>query len=97
VRRATGRDDIWAIGLNMSGEASETQYEFFQFLAAYDAQYVTPDGRLVIDDPDVRRRLVQAIDAYTAVYRKGCSPPASVTWDSSGNNRAFLALKGLSG
>ena len=25
VRRATGRDDIWGVGLNMSGEASDTQ------------------------------------------------------------------------
>jgi multiple sugar transport system substrate-binding protein len=51
VRRSTGRDDIWAVGLNMSGEASDTQLQFFQFLAAYDTHYVTDDGRLVIDDP----------------------------------------------
>ena len=25
VRRAMGRDDIWGIGLNMSGEATDTQ------------------------------------------------------------------------
>ena len=47
-------------------------------MAAYDADYVTPDGRLVIDDPEVRRRLIEAIDAYTAVYRKGCTPPGSI-------------------
>ena len=76
VRKALGRDDIWGVGLIMSGEASDTQYQFFQFLAAYDADYVTRDGRLVIDDPEVRRRLIEAIDAYTAVYRKGCTPPA---------------------
>ena len=29
----------------------------------------------VIDDPEVRRRLIKAIDSYTAVYRKGCTPP----------------------
>ena len=51
MRRATGRDDIWGVGLTMSGEATDTENEFFQFMAAYDAHYVTPDGRLVIDDP----------------------------------------------
>jgi multiple sugar transport system substrate-binding protein len=91
VRRAAGRDDIWGAGLNMSGEAGDTQYQFFQFLAAYGAHYVTPDGRLVIDDPEVRRRLIQALDAYTVIYRKGCTPPASVSWANIDNNTAFLA------
>ena len=92
VRKALGRDDIWAVSLIMSGEASDTQYQFFQFLPAYDAHYVTRDGRLVIDDPEVRRRLIEAIDAYTAVYRKGCTPPASRTWSKSiDDNKAFLA------
>jgi multiple sugar transport system substrate-binding protein len=63
VRRATGRNDIWGVGLDMSGEASDTQTEFFQFMTAYDANYVSRDGRLVIDDPEVRRRLVEAMDA----------------------------------
>ena len=58
MRRATGRDSVWAVGLSMSGETSDTLDQFYQFLAAYDADYVTPDGRLVIDDPEVRRRLI---------------------------------------
>jgi multiple sugar transport system substrate-binding protein len=91
VRRATGRDDLWAVGLNMSGDASDTQLQFFQFLAAYDADYVTRDGRLVIDDPAVRRKLIAAIDAYTAIWRKGCTPPGSFSWDNNGNNDQFLA------
>jgi multiple sugar transport system substrate-binding protein len=92
VRRATGRDDIWGVGLSMSGEPADTTEEFFQFLAAYDADYVSRDGRLVIDDPEVRRRLIEAIDAYTAVYRKGCTPPGSITWDSDyDNNEQFVA------
>jgi multiple sugar transport system substrate-binding protein len=91
VRRATGRDDLWAIGLNMSAEASDTQVQFFQFLAAYDAHYVTRDGRLAIDDPAIRHRLIEAIDAYTTVYRKGCTPRSSITWDNNGNNEQFLA------
>ena len=92
VRRATGRDDLWVVGLNMSVEASDTQYQFFQFVAAYDADYVTRDGRLIIDDPAVRRRLIKSIDAYTAVYRKGCTPPGSIAWKSNNdNNDHFLA------
>jgi multiple sugar transport system substrate-binding protein len=91
VRRATGRDDIWGIGLVMSAEPDGTVDQFLQFVAAYEADYVSPDGKLVIDDPEVRRKLVAAIDSYTAIYRKGCSPPDSVLWDAYGNNKAFLA------
>ena len=59
----------------MSGEAADTMDQFFQFVAASDADYVTRGGKLVIDDPEIRQRLVRAMDSYTAVYRKGCTPP----------------------
>ncbi len=91
VREALGRDDIWGVGLSMSAGDSDTSNQFDQFTGAYGADYVTRDGRLVIDDPEVQRRLIKAIDSYTAIYRKGCTPPDSVTWDAGGNNEAFLA------
>jgi multiple sugar transport system substrate-binding protein len=90
VREATGRDDIWGVGLPMSA-ALDTLNGFFPFLAAYQAHYVTRDGQLVIDDPEVRQGLIKAIDSYAAIYRKGCTPPGSVTWDNSDNNKQFLA------
>jgi multiple sugar transport system substrate-binding protein len=91
VRKALGRDDIWGIGRAMSLDAADTTDQFFQFVRAYQGDYVTGDGKLAIDDPEIRRRLVKAIDSYTAVYRKDCTPPASLTWDDGGNNEAFLA------
>ena len=91
VRRTTGRDEIWAVGLPMSLEAADTENELIQFMIAYGADYLTPDDRLVIDEPEIRQALVKAIDSYTAIYRKGCTPPDSVTWADSGNNKAFLA------
>jgi multiple sugar transport system substrate-binding protein len=90
VRQVTGRDDIWGVGLNMSG-TFDTRDQVDQFRDAYAADYVTRDGRLVIDDPEVRRKLVKAIDSYATIYRKGCAPPDSLTWDGRGNNNAFLA------
>jgi multiple sugar transport system substrate-binding protein len=91
ARRASGNDDVWGVGLSMSGAPADTVDQFFQFVAAYDADYVTREGQLVIDDPEIRQRLVRAMDSYTAVYRKGCTPPDSVTWTDPGNNQAFLA------
>jgi multiple sugar transport system substrate-binding protein len=91
VRQTTGREDIWGVGLLMSAEAFDAIDFFFQFVAAYQADYVTRDGKLTIDDPRIRANLVKAIDAYTTIYRKGCTPPDSVTWGNFDNNKAFLA------
>jgi multiple sugar transport system substrate-binding protein len=81
VRRILGRGDIWGVGLSMAADNPDTGNQFDQFTAAYDADYVTRDGRLVIDDPEVRRRYIKAIASFTSIYRKGCTPPDSVTWN----------------
>ena len=92
IRKARGRDDIYGVGLAMSAEApGDTRARFEQFRQAYEANYVTREGKLVIDDPEIRRRLIRAMDSYTAIYRKGCTPPDAVGWDDFGNNQAFLA------
>ncbi len=90
LRQTTGREDVWGVGLPMS-PAVDTWFQFLQFVAAYDAEYVTRDGQLVIDDPQIRRGLIEAMTSYTGNYRKGCVPPDAVTWDNYGNNAAFLA------
>jgi multiple sugar transport system substrate-binding protein len=90
VRRVTGRD-LWGVGLAMSDKANDTHIEFEQFIQAYAADYVTREGKLVIDDPEIRRRLIGAMDSYTAIWRKRCTPPDAVAWDSLGNNQAFLS------
>jgi multiple sugar transport system substrate-binding protein len=91
LRQAIGRDDIWAVGLPTSIEAADTENGFGQFQTAYDADYVTPEGRLIIDEPEIRQRLIRAIASYTAIQLKGCSPPDSLSWPDIGNNKAFLA------
>ena len=91
VRAALGREDIWGIGLPMSVTSVDTTNGFWQFVSAYEANYVSRDGRLVIDDPEVRRRLIKVIDSYAAIFRKDCTPPDSVTWRTYDNNAQFLA------
>ena len=94
VRKATGREDVWGVGLDMAADANnDTDSQFWQFVSAYEADYVTRDGRLVIDEPEVWGRLVEALTAYAAIWRKGCTPPDALDWDSSGNNKAFWAQR----
>jgi multiple sugar transport system substrate-binding protein len=88
VRKATGSDDVYGVGLDMAAEpGGDTAIEFRQFVQAYEANYVSRDGRLVIDDPLVRARLIKALDSYTTIYRKGCTPPEAVDWKASATTR----------
>ncbi len=91
VRKATAREDLWGVGLPMSFlPAGDTDVNILQFLAAYGADYVTRDGQLVINEPQVRAGLVRALDSYTNLYRRGCVPPDAAGWGSYNNNKAFL-------
>jgi multiple sugar transport system substrate-binding protein len=71
---------------------TDAENGFLQFQAADGAEYVTHEGVLVIDDPEIRRKLIEVIGSYTAFYKKGCTPPDAVSWAAGErNNEAFLA------
>jgi multiple sugar transport system substrate-binding protein len=92
VRRAMGRDDIWGVGLPMSVAAlSDTFNELEQFQLAYEASWLGRDRRLRVHDPEVRAGMVHALNDYTAIWRKGCTPPDATSWTNTSNNEAFLA------
>lgn len=90
VREALGRDDIWGVGLAMS-LSSDAGNQFQQFQQAYEASWIDSDRRLRVDDPAVRAGMIQALQDYTEIWRKGCTPPESVDWTNAGNNEAFLS------
>jgi multiple sugar transport system substrate-binding protein len=102
VRKALGREDIWGVGLSMSIDSpGDTWNEFTQFKYAYDAYWgASANGRNRVADPTARdtdpaarASLITALDSYTAVYRKGCTPPDATGWNNTGNNEAFLTQR----
>jgi multiple sugar transport system substrate-binding protein len=91
LRKATGRDDVWAVGLPMSVAAlTDTFNELEQFQLAYEASWLGRDRRLRVDDPAIQAGMVQALGDYTAIWRKGCTPPDAINWANPDNNKAFL-------
>jgi hypothetical protein len=50
----------------MGSGSVDTQNVVWRFIHAYDAGFVARDGRLVIEDPEVRRRLIKAVDELHA-------------------------------
>jgi multiple sugar transport system substrate-binding protein len=90
VREALGRDNVWGVGLAMSAVV-DTENELEQFQLAYEAPWLDLDRHLQVDDVKIREGLIKALEAYTAIWRKGCTPPQSTSWTSADNNKAFLA------
>ncbi len=90
VRKALGRDDIWAVGAPMSIRPTDTRRALRQFVHAYTEAWPTPDGPNLLRDPTARTVLIKGLEAYTAIWRKGCTPPDAVDWTNRDNNEAFL-------
>jgi multiple sugar transport system substrate-binding protein len=90
VRKALGREDIWAVGAPMSIRPTDTRRALRQFVHAYTEAWPTPDGPNLLRDPAARTVLIKGLEAYTAIWRKGCTPPDAVDWTNRDNNEAFL-------
>jgi multiple sugar transport system substrate-binding protein len=101
VRKALGREDIWGVRLPMSASASDTDDELLQFELAYGTPWLGIDRRLRIDEPAVRTGIIEALNAYTSIWRKGCTPPDSTAerhrWPAARDRRSDASRRGLQG
>lgn len=88
--RRQGQQDIYALGLPMSSEASDTHYAFEKVLDAYDVELWDDQGNLRQDDPTVRQGIAQALRWYTDLYKAGYVPPDAIDWENGTNNTRFL-------
>lgn len=87
-RQKTGTR-VYGIGQPMGVDATDSFFSFLTFMDAYNVRLVNDSGKLLVDDPDVRKGLIGALTDYTAIYQKGCTPPSSTSWKDPDNNVAF--------
>lgn len=87
-RQKTGKR-AFGTGFPMGVDSSDAFYSFLTFVDAYNVQLVNDSGKLLVDDPSVRAGLISAMNDYTSVYTKGCTPPSSTAWKDPDNNNAF--------
>lgn len=88
--RENGYPEIYGIGLSVSATANDTLQDLEHFLEAYDVRLLDENGKLLLDDPQVRERAIAAITWLTDLYRQGYIPPDAVNWAPPDNNVAFL-------
>jgi multiple sugar transport system substrate-binding protein len=87
-RKKTGKR-IFGIGQPLGVDSSDSFYSFLTFADAYNVKMVDEDGKLLVDDPNVKKGLIGALTDYTEPYKKGCTPPSSTSWKDPDNNVAF--------
>ena len=81
---------IYGLGLTVSIGASDTFQLFEQVLEAFDARLLNSDGKLLIDDPSVRQRIIESLRWITELYQQGYVPPDAIKWLSPDNNESLL-------
>ena len=88
--RQQGKSNIYALGLPMSIDGTDTSIVFEQILEASNLQIVDKEGKLQINKPAMREKIVEILEWYSSFYKNGYVPPATVNWRNSDNNINFL-------
>ncbi len=86
---------IYGIGQGSSTASNDPFFNVHIFLNAYGAQVIGADGKLRIAEPEMKKRVIQAIDSYVKPIKSQCSPPDAVNWNGVDDNVSFLNKKNL--
>ena len=90
-----GREEIFGLGLPMSANGNDMKRAFLYFLDAHNVQILNENGELLLDRPENRQGLIDALAEYASFYQNGYVPPAATKWRDSGNNISFLEGQSL--
>jgi multiple sugar transport system substrate-binding protein len=90
--RAQGVRNVYGLGLNTTTNGGDPNNVFNYFLLAYGGQnIVTKDGKLHLDDPQVREAAIKALTYPATAYKEGFVPPGAINWNDADDNNAFHA------
>ena len=90
--REQGRRNVYALGFQVTTNGNDPNSTFNYFLNAYGGQnIVTKDGKLHLDDPQVREAAIKALTYPTTAYKEGFVPPSAINWNDADDNNAFHA------
>jgi len=88
--REQGMRKIYSLGFTVSTVGVDTNNQYNAFLIAYGGRnIISQDGKLRLDDPQVRNAAIAALTYPTAAYNAGFVPPSAINWNDSDNNNAF--------
>jgi multiple sugar transport system substrate-binding protein len=90
--RKQGRRNIYAYGYQLTATGVDPINTFNAFMIAYGGQnFVTPQGRLMTADPQVREAAIKGTTKLAKSFTDGYVPPVVSNWNDSDDNNAFHA------
>src|ERR1700676_2663213 len=90
--RAQGERKVYAVGFQLNATGNDSNALFNYFLIATGGHgIVTTDGKLHLDDPQVREAAIKALSYPTTAYKDGFVPPGAINWNDADDNNAFHA------
>ena len=90
--RAQKMRNVYGLGLNVTTNGNDPNNVFNYFLTAYGGRnLVTQDGKLHVDDPQVKEAVIKALIYPTTAYNEKYVPPSAINWNDADDNNAFHA------
>ena len=88
--RDQGMRGVYGLGFQLTTNGVDPNNLFNYFLIAYGGQnIVTADGKLHLDDPQVKQAVIKALTYPTTAYKEGFVPPGAINWNDADDNNAF--------
>src|SRR4051794_37423813 len=90
--REKGMRRVYGLGFQVTTNGNDPNNVFNYFLSAYGgSNIVDKDGKLNVDDPQVKEAIIKAIEFPTRAYKEGFVPPSAINWNDADDNNAFHA------
>src|SRR5215469_8635285 len=90
--RKAGVRNTYGLGLNVTTNGVDPNNVFNYFVIAYGGgNIVTKDGKLHVDDPQVKEAVIHAMTYPATAYKEGFVPPSAINWNDADDNNAFHA------
>jgi multiple sugar transport system substrate-binding protein len=90
--RKQGVRSTYGLGLNVTTNGVDPNNVFNYFVIAYGGKdLVTKDGKLHLDDPQIKDAVIRAMTYPATAYKEGFVPPSAINWNDADDNNAFHA------
>ncbi|HUC08983.1 MAG TPA: ABC transporter substrate-binding protein [Stellaceae bacterium] len=88
--RDQGMRHVYGLGFQLTANGGDPNNFFNYFLIAYGGENIVgKDGKLHLDDPQVRKAAIAALTYPTTAYKEGYVPSGAINWNDADDNNAF--------
>jgi len=84
--------NVYGLGFQLAAIGGDSNARANDFVIAYGGKdIVTKDGKLHLNDPQVREAAINMLTYPTTAYKEGFVPPGAINWNDFDDNNAFHA------